>query len=33
MLPIKFDFTVKEDRRGTNFQGIEAMPTRKCFKR
>ncbi len=24
MLPIKFDFTVKEDRRGTNFEGLEA---------
>jgi hypothetical protein len=24
MLPIKFDFTVQEDRRGINFEGIEA---------
>ena len=24
MLPIKFDFTVQEDRRGTNFEGLEA---------
>jgi len=24
MLPIKFDFQVNEDRRGTNFEGIEA---------
>ena len=24
MLPIQFDFTVKEDRRGTNFEGVEA---------
>jgi len=23
-LPIKFDFTVREDRRGTSFEGIEA---------
>jgi len=24
MLPIQFDFTVNEDRRGTNFEGVEA---------
>ena len=24
MLPIKFDFTVQEDRRGINFEGLEA---------
>jgi hypothetical protein len=24
MLPVKFDFTVKEDRRGVNFEGLEA---------
>ena len=24
MLPVKFDFTVHEDRRGTNFEGVEA---------
>jgi hypothetical protein len=24
MLPIKFDFKVSEDRRGTNFEGVEA---------
>ena len=24
MLPVKFDFTVNEDRRGTNFEGVEA---------
>ncbi len=24
MLPIAFDFTVKEDRRGINFEGVEA---------
>jgi hypothetical protein len=24
MLPVKFDFKVNEDRRGTNFEGIEA---------
>ncbi len=23
-LPVKFDFTVKEDRRGINFEGLEA---------
>jgi len=27
MLPVKFAFTVKEDRRGTNFEGIEAGHT------
>jgi hypothetical protein len=27
MLPVKFDFTVNEDRRGTNFEGLEAGPT------
>lgn len=27
MLPVKFVFTVKEDRRGTNFEGIEAGRT------
>jgi hypothetical protein len=26
-LPIKFDFTVKEDRRGINFEGLEAGHT------
>jgi hypothetical protein len=26
MLPVKFDFTVSEDRRGTNFEGVEARP-------
>ncbi len=25
-LPIEFDFTVREDRRGTSFEGIEAGP-------
>ena len=24
MLPVKFDFQVHEDRRGTNFEGVEA---------
>ena len=24
MLPVKFDFKVNEDRRGTNFEGVEA---------
>ena len=24
MLPVKFDFKVHEDRRGTNFEGVEA---------
>jgi hypothetical protein len=24
MLPVKFNFTVNEDRRGTNFEGVEA---------
>jgi hypothetical protein len=24
MLPVKFDFTIHEDRRGTNFEGVEA---------
>ncbi|MFZ5448682.1 MAG: hypothetical protein ACOZFS_08630 [Thermodesulfobacteriota bacterium] len=24
MLPVKFDFKVSEDRRGTNFEGVEA---------
>ena len=24
MLPVKFDFMVNEDRRGTNFEGVEA---------
>jgi len=24
MLPIQFDFTVNEDRRGTNFEGVDA---------
>ena len=24
MLPVKFDFMVHEDRRGTNFEGVEA---------
>ncbi len=27
MLPIQFDFTVHEDRRGTNFEGVEAGHT------
>jgi hypothetical protein len=27
MLPAKFDFTVSEDRRGTNFEGVEAGRT------
>ncbi|MHB8067794.1 MAG: hypothetical protein ACYDIC_07835 [Desulfobaccales bacterium] len=27
MLPVKFAFTVKEDRRGVNFEGIEAGRT------
>jgi hypothetical protein len=27
MLPVKFDFTVNEDRRGTNFEGLEAGHT------
>jgi hypothetical protein len=27
MLPIPFDFQVKEDRRGTNFEGLEAGHT------
>lgn len=27
MLPIKFDFLVKEDRRGINFEGLEAGHT------
>ena len=26
MLPVKFDFKVHEDRRGTNFEGVEAGP-------
>jgi hypothetical protein len=26
MLPVKFDFTINEDRRGTNFEGVEAGP-------
>ncbi|RJR45256.1 MAG: hypothetical protein C4567_03605 [Deltaproteobacteria bacterium] len=26
-LPVKFDFTVKEDRRGINFEGLEAGHT------
>ena len=26
MLPVKFDFKVNEDRRGTNFEGVEAGP-------
>ena len=26
MLPVKFDFQVNEDRRGTNFEGVEAGP-------
>jgi hypothetical protein len=26
MLPVKFDFKVHEDRRGTNFEGAEAGP-------
>lgn len=26
MLPVKFDFTISEDRRGTNFEGVEAGP-------
>jgi hypothetical protein len=26
MLPMKFDFKVHEDRRGTNFEGVEAGP-------
>ena len=26
MLPVKFDFTIQEDRRGTNFEGVEAGP-------
>jgi hypothetical protein len=24
MLPVKFDFKISEDRRGTNFEGVEA---------
>jgi hypothetical protein len=24
MLPVKFDFTIHEDRRGTNFEGVQA---------
>lgn len=27
MLPVKFDFKVSEDRRGINFEGIEAGPS------
>jgi len=27
MLPVKFDFTVQEDRRGINFEGLEAGHT------
>jgi hypothetical protein len=27
MLPMKFDFQVSEDRRGTNFEGVEAGQT------
>jgi hypothetical protein len=26
MLPVKFDFKVSEDRRGTNYEGTEAQP-------
>jgi len=27
MLPIQFDFKIREDRRGTNFEGVEAGHT------
>lgn len=27
MLPVKFDFTISDDRRGTNFEGVEAGHT------